>query len=267
MADDRAESQLVEALAASRKYARVCRDTLWRTAAWALARHPSVREATKAAKRKLHQACGAYLDQLDARRLVALTTDLPSDPPALGIRCREVLACHASTAERLPFVEALYPALFAFTGVPSSVADLACGLHPFGLPWMGLPPGVRYTACDIDGRLVEAVGILLRHLGVDGAAECRDVLASPPEAAVDVVFLLKTAPCLEQQGKGAVLRVLRAVRARHIVLSYPAQSLGGREKGMREHYDEQARGSAEALRAEMQRVDFGTETFYVLALE
>jgi hypothetical protein len=36
---------------------------------------------------------------------------------------------------------------------------------------------------------------------------------------------------------------------------------------MREHYDEQARGSAEALRAEMQRVDFGTETFYVLALE
>ena len=189
-----------------------------------------------------------------------------ADSAAFAVACRETLACHASTAERLGCLDEVYRSLFLITGVPASIADLACGLHPFALPWMGLPPGVRYVACDIDRRIVGALGRLFECAQQLGVAECRDLLVSPPDCEVDVVLLLKTVPCLEQQEKGATLRLLRGMRARHVVLSFPAQSLGGREKGMRRHYHRMAEELAEALGVEMQRLDFETETFYVLGL-
>jgi 16S rRNA (guanine(1405)-N(7))-methyltransferase len=259
-------ADVVAALSASRKYAHLCPETLARVARWALLRHAPVREATKAAKRKLHQVYGAYANQLDLQRLAALVEAVSpvGNASAFAAACRELLACHTSTAERLPFVEELYPTLFAHTGVPASLADLACGLNPCAVPWMGLAPGTRYVACDIDRRIVEAASRLLAHAGVDGTVECRDVLVHPPEWAVDVALLLKSAPCLEQQEKGATLRVLRAVQAKHLVVSYPAQSLSGRGKGMRATFEAQARRLAEALGAETQRLDYPTETLYVL---
>ncbi|MBM3498697.1 MAG: 16S rRNA methyltransferase [Armatimonadetes bacterium] len=267
MNDERA-TQVTAALLASRKYAPLCPDTLRRVAWWAAERHPALREATKAAKRKLHQVYGAYVSQLDLKRVQERTDALPSSAGKgpFEAACREVLACHASTAERLPFVEELYPALFALTGLPTTVVDLACGLNPFALPWMGLGPEARYLACDIDRRIVTPVSRLLAQAGLAGSAECRDVLVSPPDWEADVAFLLKSAPCLEQQEPGATLRVLRVIRARHMVVSFPAQSLAGRHKGMRDHYAATAARLAGALGASMERLDFPTETFYVLTL-
>jgi len=261
-------AQVVAELRRTRRYGDLCADTLLRVATGSVARHASLREATKAAKRKLHQVHGAYIDQLDLKRMEQLVASLPqaTDAAALKVICREILSCHASTRERVAFVEELYPALFALTGVPSSLADLACGLNPFALPWMRLPAGTRYYACDIDGRIVEAVNALFAHTGTQGIAECRDLLASPPEWDVDVALLLKTAPCLEQQETGATLNLLRGLSARHIVLSFPAQSLGGRGKGMRHTYGEMALRLAEALGTEAQRLDYPTETFFVLRL-
>jgi len=261
-------TQVLARLSDSRKYGHLCPDTLRRIAAWSTERHRSAVEATKAAKRKLHQVYGAYLKGYDVGRLESLPAVRPSvhGEAAFEVSCRAVLSCHASTAERLPMLETLYPALFALTGAPTSIADLACGLHPFELPWMGLPQGTHYLACDIDRRIVGALGQLFESAQQPGAAECRDLLVSPPDCEVDVALLLKTVPCLEQQEKGATLRLLRGMRARHVVLSFPTQSLGGRGKGMRQHYAGTAETLAEALGVEMQRLEFETEAFYVLGL-
>ena len=51
-----------------------------------------------------------------------------------------------------------------------------------------------------------------------------------------MVLLLKLLPTLEQFDRGSALDLLRRVRARCLVVSFPAKSLGGREKGMRSHY-------------------------------
>ena len=141
-----------DGLRRSRKYATLCEDTLSRLADWAAARHTAPKAALKAAKRKLHQVYGAYLDQLYLVRVERLVEALPTDPTEDATRatCREVLACHASTAERLPIMAEVYPELLAAVPDPKAVIDLACGLHPFALPWMGLPPGARYRAYDID---------------------------------------------------------------------------------------------------------------------
>jgi len=144
------------------------------------------------------------------------------------------------------------------------VLDLACGLNPFAFPWMGLPREIAYHACDIDQRIVSAVDAFFDLLGVAHSAACADVLVSVPEVEADVALLLKTLPCLERQEKGAGAAVLREVRARHVVVSFPAQSLGGREKGMREHYREEMRRIEEELDAGAEEIEFPNETFYVL---
>ncbi|MFN3335713.1 MAG: hypothetical protein ACK47M_24705, partial [Caldilinea sp.] len=54
--------------------------------------------------------------------------------------------------------------------------------------------------------------------------------------SIDVVLLLKLAPCLEQLEKGVMQRLLDELTARVLIVSFPAQSLGGRRKGMVETY-------------------------------
>jgi len=60
--------------------------------------------------------------------------------------CREACPFTPRRPRRLPILEELYSRIFAETGVPNRVLDLACGLHPFGLPWMGLPETATYHA-------------------------------------------------------------------------------------------------------------------------
>jgi 16S rRNA (guanine(1405)-N(7))-methyltransferase len=258
--------EIVSALRGSRKYRFLCEDTLRRVAEWAGARHSGRREIVKAAKRKLHQAYGAYLEGGDPSEVEAQVKALPSDLSDEELRavCLGILGRHTSTEERVPFMEEVYSEVLRRTGRPEAVLDLACGLNPFAFPWMGLPREVTYHACDIDGRIVSAVDAFFSWLGVPHSAACADVLVSVPEVEADVAFLLKTLPCLERQEKGAGAAVLREVRARYVVVSFPAQSLGGREKGMREHYREEMRRIEAELGSGAEEIAFPTETFYVL---
>src|SRR5258706_3530422 len=216
-------------LAAAPKYRNISPETLARVASWASVRYRSDKEILKAAKRKLHQVYAAYLTPKAAARLGQLVagTQEPRDT------CREAMSYHASTTERSPILQDLYSSIFAVTGVPNRVLDLAGGLHPFGLPWMGLPETATYHAMDIDCELMTLLG---RFFPNQLVAECRDILVRPPEEPADLAFLLKAVPCLEQQEGGASLRLLRALRVRHAVVSFPVHSLGGRSKGMEEHY-------------------------------
>jgi 16S rRNA (guanine(1405)-N(7))-methyltransferase len=194
-----------------------------------------------------------------------------SAPGALVEAAHAILARHASSAERMDFFERLYPQLFdeRALGHPiRRVLDLGCGLHPFALPWMGLARDVEYRAYDIDRRLLAAIDRFFARAGQAGCAREWDLLAPPPDRdarAADVVLVLKTLPCLERQAPGAALRLLQSLEARRIVVSFPAQSLGGRERGMRENYDATMRGLAAQLGRPCRRLDYPTETFYLLA--
>jgi 16S rRNA (guanine(1405)-N(7))-methyltransferase len=103
---------------------------------------------------------------------------------------------------------------------------------------MHLAAGARYIAWDIDAQLVGFVAGFLDLMGIDHAVGLRDIVADPPsgEPRVDLALLLKSIPCLDQQDPDATARILRGVSARHIVVSFPTQSLGGRGKGMARTY-------------------------------
>ncbi len=266
MAGPELRGGLVDKLRQSRKYGGVCEDTLARAVDWAAARHVRPGNALKAARRKLHQVHGAYFNGFDRRRLDRAVEGVENGVTGEAVRaaCADVLGMHASTAERVEIAEEMYGDVFGLTGAPRSVADVACGLNPFFLPWMGLPVGTRYAASDIDGGVVSAVSRLIPALGHSGGAECRDALASPPVDHADVTLLLKTAPCLERQEPGSVVRLLRRIRSPYVVVSFPTKSLGGREKGMRRSYAKFMEGVISELGVEAEEFSYHTETVYVL---
>jgi 16S rRNA (guanine(1405)-N(7))-methyltransferase len=283
-APDLRVEEIVAAVRASRKYAAISDTVVRRMTVQALRGQATARAAERLVRAKLHQATGAYLTPGQHARVEravgALEESDGADAPAnaslsasaaLSETARAILTHHASSAERMDFFERLYPLLFdeAALGQPiRRVLDLGCGLHPFALPWMGLARDVEYRAYDIDRRLLAAIHRFFACAGQSGCAREWDLIAPPPDrdaVSADVVLVLKTLPCLERQAPGAALRLLRSLEARRIVVSFPALSLGGYAKGMRENYDATMRGLAERLGRPCQRLDYPTETFYLLS--
>ena len=221
---------VVARVLASTRYRDVDRSLLERLARDELPRARNADDAVKRVKRRLHQAVGAYRG-----RAAGLASATPAsawagtwDEPMLAA-CRAALARHASTRERLPELETFYPTIWEAAGsVPRSVLDLACGLNPFALPFMRLDAASEYLACDVDRRVLDEVGGFLSLVGQPHRTWPCDLVDGVPEVDADVALLLKTLPLLDRQEAGAAGRLLARVRARHIVVSFPVRSLGGR---------------------------------------
>jgi 16S rRNA (guanine(1405)-N(7))-methyltransferase len=85
----------------------------------------------------------------------------------------------------------------------------------------------------------------------------------PPEK-VEVAFLLKTIPCLEQIDRSAGLRLLEAVNADHVLVSFPVRSLGGFDKGMADHYKARLRELLAGKDWPVKRFEFATELAFLV---
>jgi len=140
-----------------------------------------------------------------------------------------------------------------------SVLDVACGLNPLAQPWMPLAPGAAYYACDIYADMIAFLNDYFRLTGVPGQAQVCDLVADPPRQPVDLALVLKALPPLELLEKRAGLNLLRALNAKYLLVSFPARSLGGRDKGMVEHYAGRFLTVAEAEDWPVERFEFATE--------
>ena len=258
---------VVAGLAAAPKYRDLAPETLERMARWALVRHERPADALKAAKRKLHQAFGAYLDPTAvpaAHRVMDRLSPRPA-PEEIAAAARRILALHRSAAERLPVLVEYYAAITEAVGPPACVLDIAAGLNPFALPFMGLPVATRYVAVEVDRGLVGAAERFLALAERPGEAVWADVLVRLPEAGADLALVLKSLPCLEQQEPGAGQALLRRLEAvPRIVVSWPVRSLGGRDKGMVATYTAEAEALAEAAGRPMTRLAIESELVFLL---
>jgi len=257
---------VVSAVARSKKYRDVCPDTIRRIAARELAHRRNTKEAAKATRRRLHQVYGAFEEGVDVEALYARLEAAYRGGAAAEIEaaCRQALAAHSSTRERLPIVDRFYTALWQVTGRPSTLLDLGCGLNPLALPWMDLSAGARYHALEIDCRRVQFLNRFLALAGLAPLARCHDVLVRPPEEAADLALLLKTSPSLERQEAGATPRLIDRIQAQHVVVSFAVQSLGGRDKGMAAHYQQQFETWAGERAWEVERLEFESELVFVV---
>jgi 16S rRNA (guanine(1405)-N(7))-methyltransferase len=232
-------------------------------AARELANGARPKDAIKAVKNKLHQAAGAYqAEPLRAAAFLEAVRRAEAEGADLRPLCRDLMARHASTRERLPILDDFYRQVFAGLPPPSSLLDLACGLNPLALPWMNLPPGCAYYACDIYADQIGLLNGWFKATGQAGEAFLCDLLAGPPPRSADVALLLKAIPCLQQLERDIGRRLLDAIDAPLLIVSYPAQSLGGHKRAMPDHYAAEFARLVEGRPWRVEEFRFATELAY-----
>lgn len=260
---DPAAAEVVAAVRASAKYRHVAPALVETLAARELAAGARPKDAVKSVKNKLHQVAGAYqVEPLHGEAWLVEMQTCISNRSDVRPLCRSLMARHASTRERLPILDEFYTTLFGDLPPVHSVLDLACGLNPLALPWMGLAPGAVYRACDIYADQVDLLNRWFATAGQRGAAFLCDLINSPPVLQADVVLLLKAIPCLQQVDRDIGRRLLDAVDAPTLIVSYPAHSLGGRKHGMPEQYAAQFARLVEGRPWQIDTYHFATELVY-----
>ena len=222
---------LVDELLNLRKYRggallrQTVRDVLERE----LVNHRSEKDAVKEVRRKLHNIAAPYLGDHDypAAEAALQAAFTSGDPAREQAVCLDLLGAHASTRERIPLLDEFYSRIFALTGVPDVVLDLACGLNPFALPWMGLPAGARYHAYDLHAPRIALINRFLQLRGQPELGELRDILVDPPQIEAPVAFFFKEAHRFEQRQHGCNRAFWQAVRTRWLLVSLPVENLTG----------------------------------------
>lgn len=259
---------LVSQVAATPKYAAINPALVRRLVEQELARGRSPKEIVKTVRSRLHQVAGAYQETPIGYVQAGIELDsLPTDlhHPAVTAYCQKMLLRHASTRERLPFLSEFYQQTLASIAPVHSVLDLACGLNPLTIAHLPLAAGAPYTACDIYSDLAGYLNRFFAHFSIPGTASICDLAAAIPDQSVHLALLLKTIPCLEQLDKTIGPRLLKAIRADHILVSFPARSLGGHAKGMSRTYEAHFRQLMEGLPFTVQRFEFPTELAFLLS--
>ncbi len=220
-------AEVVERVMRSSRYRAVDPRLVARLAAEELPKARNADEAVKRVKRRLHQAVGAFRSGRSATADGAVWP--VEDPDALRAACVRAMSRHASTRERLPYIDTFHAGIWRLTGVPHQLLDLGCGLGPLALPWMDIG-SASYHASDADAGSLRVVGSFLEAVGQPHSLTVHDLVAGPPAAdeVADVVLMLKLVTTLDRQDPEAAARLLRTVAARHAVVSFAARSLGGR---------------------------------------
>jgi 16S rRNA (guanine(1405)-N(7))-methyltransferase len=231
---------LVETVLASSKYKSIDSDFIKYIGTQELTRRHNLKEAIKSTKNKLHQVGGAYQDNTPR---YALWLDELKQVSRSGNRehfldtCKWIMGHHSSTRERLPILEQFYSTILADLPPINSVIDLACGLHPLAIPWMPLGEHAQYYAYDIYQNMIGFLNDYMALMSVQAYAKTCDVIHYCPAQKVDLAFILKAIPCLEQVDKSAGIRLLESIHADYLVVSFPAHTLGGKNKGMVTNYE------------------------------
>jgi 16S rRNA (guanine(1405)-N(7))-methyltransferase len=255
----------VTAVLSSPKYQHISPDFLRSVGAQELARRRTWKEAVKATKNKLHQVAGAYLEA--GTQYAAWLNELEpasrsGDRDRFLTVCTQVMSHHSSTKERLALLDRFFATTLAGLPPIHSILDVACGLNPLAIPWMPLAQDADYYAVDIYRDMVDFLNRFMALTSVQGHAQTGDVLQGCPPQPVDVALILKSVSCLEQVDKAAGRRLLDTLNATHLLVSFPAHSLGGRSKGMAATYEAHFRQLVAGRGWRIERFEFTTELVF-----
>ena len=258
-------NEIPEKLLQSKNYRDICPDTVRRVWSECARRYKKLKDAEKAAREALHGISGAFMSPDEAKHLAWDMQDWYCKQTDVGLE--RMLSRHASTRERLPIaaMDALYERIFAFTGKPRSVLDLACGINPI---YLGVR-GIDTTGVDISGSAVYALNCFGETYRQPVRAVCADVLCpgAIPKRRFDLALLFKLLPLLERQQSGSAMDVMSAVDAAWLAVSFPTRTLGGRNVGMAAQYSDWMERHIPAGRTIAGRFETENELFYILGRE
>jgi len=230
MIDETTVQAVVAAVKQSKKYRDTGEETIRQLAVEAVQEHKKAKPAEKAVRRRLHSIMAPYLGDPDYTAAGQLLTDVfvAGDEATIRAACRDLMYTHLSTRERLPILDTFYRDIFAVTGPPRRLLDIACGLNPLAFPWMGLPAaGTDFIAYDIHEPRVDFLNHYFILQGLPPLAYVKDVAVGAPAEAGDVALFLKEMPRFERNYPGHGRALLAALDCRWLVVSFPTISTHG----------------------------------------
>ena len=220
-------------------------------------KNQGMKDTIKLVTSKLHQIGGAYFpSKPNYANWISTLGSLPTaqKSPEIKSFCRQIMAKHHSTRERLPILETFFHETLASISPVRSILDLACGFNPLALPWMPIAEDFQYKGCDIFSDMVDFLTVFSSHFSMDAEFSTCNLIDCNFSGQYQVAFLLKTIPCLEQLESDFGSKLLEAIPADFLLISFPVRSLSGRGKGMRESY-------ANRLEQILSRQDWPVQTF------
>lgn len=250
----------VERLSAAPKYREIHIDTITDIVGHEMPYAISDADLERRTRLKLHRVLAGYLlSTRSSRVLRGLDEAVAAGPDALRDWCTTTLSRHASTAERLPDLDRLYPAILGLTGPARSIADLACALNPFTVPWLRAVTTAAYTGYDLNLSYVELGTRFLELADPGSKVEHQDVLVRPERIRADVVLLLKTYHCMENRRPDAALRLVEDLATACFVVSFPVRTMSGRVAHFARTHIERLTELAERRGWELRRVSLTGE--------
>ena len=265
MSRPRVISELVDKIANSRSYRKtgIPRRTIEDVLNREFARFPKETDALRSARAILHNIMAPYLGDPDytAETIKLAGIFASQDRSAIKDFCLEILARHDSTRERIPYLKEFYMTINEIAPHPRVILDLACGLNPFALPFMGLPQSIEYHAYDIHQPRVDLINSFFAGQNLPSLAETRDVLLDPPQVKADAAFIFKEAHRMEKRRKGCSRELVKAIDAKVIFISLPNRSLDG-QRDLRQRMDALFEQISADLGGETGSCAFPGETLY-----
>ena len=240
MVDSNSFEQLTKLVLESSKYAHISTDLVQWLIQREMVNSKKEKKIIQRTRSKLHQVASAFQEKpIPYSKWLSELDNLPQDFSLNEVQsfCSEYMTWHSSTNERLPILEEFYKIIFEKTGPVKTILDLACGLNPLAIPWMGLSKSVQYYGYDIYTDQANFINKFFQHMKITGHIEVTNLVSDIPAHKADIAFLLKTIPCLEQLDKSIGLRLLEGINAKTIAVSFPVASLGGKGKGMLQNYE------------------------------
>lgn len=259
--------ELVRLVQASDKYRFISSELVRDLGRKELAKRRNLKEAVKETRTKLHQIGSAYQEKpIPYRKWMVELNNLPIDlhDQTTHHNLQKFMAMHASTNERQSILPAFFKGALGSLAPLHSILDLACGLNPLALPWMPVVEDIEYFACDIYQDMVDFLAVFFKHFHIRGATSVCDLTTQVPEAKVQLALLLKTIPCLDQVDRSAAGRLLDGLQAEHILVSFPAHSLGGRSKGMLRNYEARFEELVAGKRWQITRFEYPGELAFLV---
>ena len=151
--------------------------------------HSNTRKELEANFRKsLHNIMAPYLEDINYPTETAGIAEYHAQNPSsemLKTWSWEKMRRHASSRERLPYLDTFYQKIFAIISTPKSIIDLACALDPLGLPWMSLPPTTQFLAYDIHQPRLDFLQVFFQHFYPQAQAIHQDILTDTPDQLAD----------------------------------------------------------------------------------
>ena len=223
---------LIQAVEVSRKYRdlQIPHTTLYDILDYESQHSNSRKELEANFRKSLHNIIAPYLEDINyLAETEGLNILRDQDPSQEDLKswCADKMRRHASSRERLPFLETFYEKILSKIGTPKSILDLACALDPLGLPWMNLPPSTNFAAFDIHQPRLAFLGTFFKCFYPEARAIHQDILTEIPDQAADCAFFFKEAHRLEKRRPGSNRELFEGLNVKWLVVSLPSRDLAG----------------------------------------